>query len=451
MRLILVLFVQAAITFVGSSSSRKPLKRLRTAEDQDTDAPNPLESWKFPLPVALGVNITGLSAQYRLIEQYDYERIAATFGVETIPTLRLQRALDHRHDFFTPSTRTENMSENTPYGKLTVGDMVSQSTQSAVFTLVELPDLLIKYETNCLEVLYNHLIDHPVVHPLIFDHLYGTEAASWELSLSPLFVSPPTVLCPNKKRICSFGGISTSEYDLCLSKGASVRYMLFQKPKGQSLREAATNMGGVMPFRTVMLVGVAMMELLKSLHLDAQIVHGTVSENNVYFEPVASKPIGNYELRLLDYGRAARIVDSFQESPTIRNNGRDHFLYTQWMIDGYQLAPRDDVMKTIQMLTHLMHDPAEYRPIEEHYMRLGYEAQHGFKMELDIFFPVVPWNPGQRLDALDSLTINNTVKGRIRRELSSILEIVRSLRSPNAEVPYDSLRAAFYKCANLTT
>ena len=452
MRLILLSCVlQALHHVIASVSSRKARKRPRvpittTSTTTTPDAVDIAATWSFPFPVAIGVNITGITYRNRLIEQYDLPRVAATYGIDSIRILESQMALDHRHDLFTPSTEFVELAEYTPFGELEVGELIARSSESTVFTLPGMPDLLIKFQTNCYEVLHNHEVGDAVVHPLIFDQWYGMEAAAQNLALTPVFVSPPAPLCPTMTGICNFPGISSFEYQVCQGAGASVRYMLIRKSKGHSLRVSAIRMGGVMPFKLVMNVGAAMMELLERLHLDANIVHGDIYENNVFFEPIDSA--GNYELRLIDFGRASRLVSDIPNTPTRQRNGRIHFLYTQWMIDGYQWAPRDDVMKMIQMLNHLLHTPNEYIQIEQHYMEMGYEAQKEFKMNGDLFSPIVPWGPERRLDAVEPLPVTEEVKGLIRRELEHILRMVRGLQNPNSVVPYDALREAFRNCAD---
>lgn len=123
------------------------------------------------------------------------------------------------------------------------------------------------------------------------------------------------------------------------------------------------------------------MNMLRQLHTEAKIVHGDIHVENVFIEIIQET---RFVLKFIDFGRAGRVVSPWPDRLRLTNSNMRHYMYTQWMIDGHYWAPRDDVMKTIQMLAQLMNDCFEYQAIERYHMNSGYLAQRDFKMNHDI-------------------------------------------------------------------
>ena len=404
----------------------------------------------FPLLVAPGLHITGVTHRGRFVEFYDSNRVAATYGADMVRILREQLVLDDRHDLFTPATQRNDFIQNTPYGELAIGHPIARSGESTVFTLPQLPGFLIKFQANCNEIWDHSVVGDTVVHPLILDTWYGHEASRIDLSMAPNFVSPPAALCRDMDGICKFRGMSLYDYHHCRAHGGSIRYMIIKKSMGFSLGTAARNYGGSMPLKTVFDLGVTMMYILQKLHVEAKIVHGDIHAENVFLEPLGVDE--RFGVKFIDFGRASRVVPVWPELPRVdRDELHPPYQFTQWMNDGYHWTQRDDVMKTIQMLTHLMYNEYEYIRIEKHYMQMGNAAQKEFKINHDLFFPITPWNQTNRLDAVSPLKIPEENKIQIRTELAHILGLVRGLNSTNSVIPYAELRESFRRCSQLVT
>ena len=193
-----------------------------------------------------------------------------------------------------------------------------------------------------------------------------------------------------------------------------------------------------------------MMYILQKLHVEAKIVHGDIHAENVFLEPLGVEE--RFGVKFIDFGRASRVAPVWPEQPRVdRNELHPPYQFTQWMNDGYHWTQRDDVMKTIQMLTHLMYNEYEYIRIEKYYMQMGNVAQKEFKMNHDLFFPITPWNQTNRLDAVAPSEIPEENKIQIRTELAHILELVRGLNSTNSVIPYAELRDSFRRCSQLVT
>ena len=402
----------------------------------------------LPFTVVDGLNITHISGRGRLEQSHDYELVTSTYGEDAVRIVQAQEQEDLMNDDFTPNTGSNEMRQNTPLGEFVLEGLIAQSGESTTFSLVGNPDVMIEYHADCFDVWRRPGDEDTVVHPLIFAYWYGREAASHNMSMEPIFLSPAAPLCPNKNGTCNFENMSEENFAHCRRRGGSMRYMLIQKSQYHTLREAAIRYGGKVPFGTTMDFGKGMMLRLKKLHKEARIVHGDINSNNVILE---RNTRNKYSIKLMDFGKASRVLSSWPDDVRVEFPDKSHYRFTQWMLDGHYLAPRDDVMKTIQMLAQLMHGRDAYTRIERHHQRAGYDAQRLFKMEHDLFSPMVPGSIGRRLDEVESLAVSEDNKTLIRLELANILRIVRELKTTNSVIPYDILSASFRRCASLSS
>ena len=458
MRLLTFISACAIITVCKGTRTHELRKRRRLVDEDEsitttttttTSVPSQIsdDDWEFPHAVAIGLSITGISPRGRYIEEYKFEKVAATYGNDTIRILQEQQDLDERNDMFTPSFQSETGKFLTPYGEMTINGRIARSSESTIFTIKEDKNLLVKFQANCLEIRDNYAVDDAVVHPLIFDYWYGRDVAARQAAMEPLFLSPPTGLCETMNGVCDFDDMDEDDMDECKEAGGSIRFMLIRKSAGNSLAHVASQTkSGAIPFHTVMHIGLGMMQVLEQLHVHAKTVHGDIYEKNVLLEPIGENI---YHLKLIDFGRASRVMTPYPESARQAYTGCDHFMFTQWMIDGHYWTPRDDLIKTIQMLTHLMYNSYSYQSIEKFYMHEGYEAQKKFKTEGDLFAPIAPWDHTQRLDVVSRLNVTEANKFQIKKELATILDIVRGLNSTNSVIPYSVLRDCFRRCSAL--
>jgi hypothetical protein len=197
-----------------------------------------------------------------------------------------------------------------------------------------------------------------------------------------------------------------------------------------------------------MVIGSYLMGLLEVLHTKLRIVHGDISERSIHYSRL---PSGNMVMKFVEFDKAIHLVSNIAEEP--RNAIPQHMtLYrdTQWMIDGYRLAPRDDVMKVVRMVLRLLH-PYTYMKIEEYHWEAGYESFKKFQMNSDLFNPILPWDTTKRLDPLSSLAVSENNKAGIRDIFANILTMVRGLNSTNSVIPYRALRDSFVACRHLAT
>lgn len=473
MRLTFVLIGQILGADPDESSPGRPHKRMRVEEETTstsepatttttipTSAPASVaspaiyfpEGVEFPFQVAIGVNIIGVTARGRLVEEYNVADLVRTYGEDAVRIVTDQVRLDQRHDLFTPRTFPNVMTQLTPLGEVQIGPLLAQSGQSTVFHLLQYPNILIKFQTNCLELdSDDEDEDKVVVHSLIFDHAYGRDAARHGIAMEPIFVSPPAALCHENTGICDFDELDEDGFDECRERGGSLRYMLVRKSNGESLGNFARRLGGgSLPFTEAMSYGAAMMRVLQTLHLQAKVVHGDLHEENWFVE--IDSTTGLVELKLIDFGSSAR-VHTYPEHPRVVNPHYPAVMrnYT-WAMDVTDFAPRDDVMKAIITLAALIATPPGiFDMIKLFHSLCGPEAEFNFTMQSDIFRPLVPWSrPLMRIDPVSLLAVSDDHKLEIRQNLANILTMVRGLNSANSVIPYQALINSFERCYYLS-
>ncbi len=418
---------------VLASQDQRKRQRLGEPATSFSDEPTSIDSsgWGFPIQVATGYRIIGISSRGRFTESHDLIQVEKTYDNTTARIVEEQFSFDRRYDLFTPNTQADSMVEITPYGEVELGNVYSASPKSITFELPSVPDALIKYTTNCFDIMHNRATGDTVVHPLVIDHHFSNEAHSRALSKQSLFLSPPAPLCKERIGRCYFEGLSDSAFKKCRIQGGTVRYMLVPKTASLTLNELRSVYNGSIPFPIAMELGFTLINVLRDLHMNARILHGDIGARNVVLEPQNGREF----MKLINFGR--RVMTT------------SHALQTVWEMDGYLSAARDDVMRAIQMVARLVYPEHEYMQIEKYHEEEGFEDLREFKSSANFFAPPVPWFPGHHLDIVE--TLNVSTKTEIRSHLAHILELVRGLNSTITAIPYTDISAAFQACAILSS
>ena len=405
----------------------------------------------IPISVSNGVRVVGITERGRVIEEYDLDRVEGTFGNVTAQFVQKQIELDQLHDLFAPFASLNRSTIYTPFGELTIGGRIwSYGSLGITFSLPEIPGMVVKFGSNCDEIRLGKISGDAVVHPLMIDRMYGGRAGASELSAQRFFLSPPGPLCETKTGICEFLDMSDSQFNRCRNEGGTLRYMLLSdQPSLTSFRFLANlQTNRVLPFAAAMAIGSSLMGLLENLHTKLRIVHGDIGENSVHYTRL---PGGNMVLKFVEFDKATHLVSNIAEGPG--HAIPQHMTFytdTQWMIDGYKLAPRDDVMRALNMVLGLLH-PYTYFKIEKYHWKAGYESFKNFQMNSDLFNPILPWDTTKRLDPLSTLAVSENNKAGIRDIFANILTMVRGLNSTNSVIPYRELRDSFVACRHLAT
>ena len=387
------------------------------------------------IPVSPGLFITGFSSAMRPIEEYDY----SLYPPDIAEKLKQQVVQDRQYDLFRPHVGNL-LTEQTPIGNIRFRDIVYRGRYTVIFSILEHPNLLIKYQANCDEIGRSNDTKTPLVHPLLTDHWYSTRANKIGLSVQTLFVSPPALLCRRQKGKCFFDA-DRHLHDACFKSWGTVRYMLMRKSPGLDLYDIrATFAQGVIPFHTAMSIGAVLIENLQRLHENAKIVHGDIHPGNVLLEPDLSHQ--NIKvLRFIDFARSSQ-VETWPNETVYDSGYYDHFYYTSWQAEGYAWSFRDDIMKAVQVIATIM-NTYEYTEFEESVMQEGFESLQEYKRTAYIF--EIP----SHFSAIESLAVTEDTRVRIRTLLVHILQLVRSLDDINELPPYGEIIYAFRECERL--
>jgi hypothetical protein len=461
------LFLSTAVTlFHISGASQVSLKRTRLSAHASSESGSGeaaasgdlaaetvySHGLTFPIQVVTGYNITGLTARGRFIESYDMEKIAETYDADTATFMSSQLILDTRHDLFTPNTRANPPTELTPFGEVRIGRMYTETRDSVSFILPQVPDVVIKYQSNCLDIFANMQHNDTVVHPVVIDRWYSNEAFDHDLSFETIFVSPPAPLCDTKSVRCLFKNFEEDEFDECKEMGGSIRYLIMMKPQSGNIYDLRGMHAGVVPFHIAAALGHSLIEVLETLHRDAAVVHGEIGEASIVVNPIVGSE-SSYSLKLTNFGLSNRLSHDRPDRQKIVSEFETcrSFWLTQWQIDGYYSAARDDVMAAVQMIARIIHPLSDYVDIETFYEDGAIAGQLNFKKFENFFAPTVPWNQTKTLDVVGTLNVTDARKSAIREHLGNILRLVRGLDSTDTEIPYAALQAAFAACSELSS
>jgi hypothetical protein len=371
----------------------------------------------------------------RLIEVFS-DGFKANLDADAAARLESQGAEDVANDPFTPNT-TSAWKEATPIGTITLGSMIHRGVGSAVFQVYEFPQFLIKYQVHCSAL-------NSEIHPLLRDAWY-MKASRQAIGRSPEvhFVSPPSGICLRRGGKCEFT-MAPADWQTCVDQQGTLRYMIMDRSRGQSLhrfrmdRFASAN--GAMRFRDAMLVGRSLISLLQRLHEEAEIVHGDIHTPNIMIEQdVVSR---SFRLQLIDFGNAfRRSNEKLPESPIWPAGHWFHQLWSAWQIAGYAWGPRDDIMRAIQTIAHLMHSN-DYFEFERQIARLGYRALQSWKT-LGNWFIL-----DRESDPVAALAVPEDNKRRIYEMLEYILRLGRGMQI-NQRPPYEELIGVMTQCVDL--
>jgi len=370
-----------------------------------------------------------------MIEKYS-DKFHASQDEDTRIKLKFQSELDLFTDAYSPLIRGSPLREHTPLGVVNLHSLVHRGRTTTLYTLKEFPNLIIKYQAHCFEL-------NEEVHPLLRDSWYMHEASAQKLGPRVHFISPPSDLCEFREGKCAFT-MEQDEWDDCRSDRGSLRYMIMDRADGMCLhahrRLYLSHTFGAMDFPDAMIIGVHLIDLLQKLHLKARVVHGDIHSPNIMIN-ITNTTTGLFTLSLIDFGRAFRYSQTPLPTVPIRPaNYWYHQYFTQWQIDGFAWAARDDLLKAIQTIAHLMH-PFTYFDFERGFKDAGHRTLRKWKLEANWF--LTPFR-----DPVKLLPISPYDKYRIYAQLDTIMKIGRGM-DINGPLPYRQLKSAMNECVRI--
>ena len=258
------------------------------------DAPIPFNSG--------GIFVEGYTENGRVVESYSTE-IAEELGPGVIARLERQVKMDARHDEYPPITEGGLGVQPTVLGNLTIGPLIHRGFYTTIFEIVDKPDYLIKYQSDCLEINENQQFGHPYVHPLLREFWFSDAAGAHDLSVDIFTVSPPASLCTKREGVCDFNPMDPDDemFNDCRVYDGTIRYIVMRKSLGKTLRDEKERfVWGIVHPAIAFQRGIELMEVLRILHTEAGVVHGDIHMENVLLETDPDDPY-KIKLRLIDF------------------------------------------------------------------------------------------------------------------------------------------------------
>ena len=399
-----------------------------------------LSTWLHFMASLPGKNVTLDNSTGRVIESVESFSFRNRHHREVFVN---QTLMDQVYNVYTPQVHNEAMlfSESTPFGDVTLDKLIYNGPMSALYTLEDYPNVIIKYVAHC--------DTGRAPHPLIQEYHYMTEASTHGLAPNAIFLSPPSLICEERIGKCAFT-MPDKSLEFCRdNQKRTLRYFIMQKHHGLSLHEFRFRMlqskDGQVGVRNAAVMGYFIIDLLEKIHMDAKIVHGDVHLPNIMVTQEKGSPYP--KLQLIDFGRAFRRPETnLKEGPIIGHRtaftGLIHPLYTNWQMRGHQWSARDDILKTAQIVAQLM-QPFAYTDFETN-MTSNPAAMLEWKEKGNWFISPL----ADPVASVPNLTVG--MKRTIAEHLISFLNTARSL-GINDPIPYDSLKASLLRVENIIT
>ena len=380
----------------------------------------------IPTLVAPGYTIVGVSGNGRWVERIASNRTFA--GIQKIAQM------DSQYDEFTCRNFT-HMVETTPVGELILGRRVSGSTQSVLFEIGNSTNALIKYQMNCMENFEGKFFNEVPVHPLVRDYFFLRAAKNTGIVPNTFFLSPPSFLCPDKSGKCAFR-IPDDEFIQCRKDFAALRYMVMERVRGSDLHQFKNSYpSGVVPLNTVLWIGIALIDALEKLHVEAHVVHGDIHASNIVLE---TEGVVNEtaKIKFVDFGRAS--WNGIQTNvPTRSRHFTTDVLFSRWELLGYPVSARDDVDRAMHTTARLM-NARQYSDYEDSIMKHGTHAVELHKDTSAVFYIPGIKNSMEEFSPMTQISLKS--------RFDQIVELVKSMTDINSVPKYAEIRERFREC-----
>ena len=338
----------------------------------------------------------------------DYTSAALFEMGPTLASLALQQSdIDRAFPEFAPllTSEHEDFLLDDEEVRLPLGDLIATTNFATVFGFASRDDLAIKYSADC------DMLD--VVHPLLRDGWFLDRLKDTNIVPAVYFVSPASGMISEITSKTMFE-MSDTERERCVRDKRSVRFMVMERI--QMNLHAYVNAQGP----SVKLAITVLRWLLSALEVmhEMDIIHGDIHSGNVVIRRESNR------LALIDFGLAAHREEIELNDPQPWHPmevERYNCLHTHWELQGYRKSYRDDLFKTLLLVSFLIHGETfqEYcQLLESQPLRM-----RRFKAELSLFE-----FPGSR-----------RLKPVVKEPLDEMLEYVRSMETPYVRPDYEYL------------
>ena len=223
-----------------------------------------------------------------------------------------------------------------------LGKRLFRQTQATIFSILDIPNALLKYEINCDSV--------DEIHPLVREAVMLKLVEDLDIAPKLLYLSAPEkFLLPRTVK---------TEVDLGLGgllKCAAIRIsavrVIAMEHAGTSVhdfvREGAIYQHGT-SLHQALHITLDLLRILEVLHARG-VAHGDIHPGNVVIEE------GSGKVKVIDFGRAFFAVDFADQPLTIRPAlSYMHCLFSPWNLLGQRFGFRDDLYKTMHLLGVLL-------------------------------------------------------------------------------------------------
>lgn len=272
----------------------------------------------------------------------DFNYCPFTRGPGSAEAFEFFRANDRANSRFAPQLEDSDsdLSETLGEGKhVKLGSVMRTSPSSIIYAVELRDDMVLKYQSNCGSL--------HTVHPLLREYYFLKSIE--ELGISPVafFVSAPALMTEEPTRKTLFD-MDRAARDACVAKGGEVRFLAMERV-GSSLYDVMTlTPRRRLPITIAIEFAALTIRSLEKLHA-LGIVHNDIHWGNVAIpREMPDVP----RIKLIDFGRSIRRnarCPAIIRAPNTYATAHS----SPWEIAGFHPGPRDDVYRTLLMLSML--------------------------------------------------------------------------------------------------
>ena len=295
-----------------------------------------------------------------------------------------------------------------------VGGLIARTENSATMEIVNYPNFMIKYRSNCDAL--------GQIHPLMRDFLFRREFRESGMALRATSLSPEAKLRHLKTTKTDFSISSSNRIRCAGAQDSHVRYFISERPL-QSLGSTVQGLargGRAVGFGAALNYLERLVEILQEMH-SKSVVHGNLTPGNV----VRVMRDGSETLAIADF-EYAFFAEEYLRSPVAPAQA---FLDSHWRRQGQRPGFRDDLLRVIELTAYAMHGPAYFARCNS----MSEEEFVAFKQDGFIFSP-----PGIS-SVTDNLLLLAEEADSVWAKLGIILSIARSVPTRMAPPNYGAI------------
>jgi hypothetical protein len=351
------------------------------------------------------------------------EEYLASLGPRTRRLLEKQINDDFENRDHTPLLEYDSemgLDEEGNVVKLDIGATVARTGEAVVFEINAHPELLIKYQADCMP-----LGDGDMIHPLVREWWFLRELEALNMTPKVYALSPPTWLSLPVSPKTNFD-MPRRQRAACAGK-STVRYLLMERA-GQCLHSyVCDRIRAVRPPTLLMALSVmeAIMKGLKRIHA-LGIIHGDIHAGNILLHDIGnSRKI----IKFIDFGKAFLAEQMLGKPLQVAEPfSYSHPLYSHWDVLGVRPSYRDDAFKALWLGSFMMNGHA----LEGFIEWLG-DARMVMAFKRDAFWFDVP---GTR-SILES--IPTVIQTPVKEGLQRVLDLMRGVDNIDAMPNHDEI------------